>query len=139
MGGVLSDHGRPVGVIDKARLAIYPEEDVAPIRMDLRRRFLLRSKDTARPRVRIVPRLRSMVRFARHNLMEDLTTDELMDLVFCRNVIIYFERSTQEEILDRLCRKLRPGGHIFMGHAETLHGMKLPLRSVAPMICRKTS
>ena len=60
------------------------------------------------------------------------------DAVFCRNVIIYFERPTQERILRRLVDHVRPDGYLVLGHSETLTGMDMPLKSVAPTIYRKT-
>ncbi len=125
-------------VLETAHRAVYSEEDVQPIPQDLRRRYLLRSKDRTSREVRIVLELRSKVTFRRQNLMDDFKLKGLMDAIFCRNVIIYFDRPTQERLLNRLCWQLRPGGHIFMGHAETLGGLDLPLVSVAPMIYRKT-
>jgi chemotaxis protein methyltransferase CheR len=60
-----------------------------------------------------------------------------MDIIFCRNVIIYFDKSTQGALLHRFCRHLSPHGHLFMGHSETLFGMDLPLKQVAPTVYRK--
>jgi chemotaxis protein methyltransferase CheR len=62
---------------------------------------------------------------------------ELQDIIFCRNVIIYFDRPTQEKVLGRLCQHLIPGGYLFMGHSETLSRLDLPLVSVGPMVYRK--
>jgi chemotaxis protein methyltransferase CheR len=68
---------------------------------------------------------------------EAFNIDELQDIIFCRNVIIYFDRETQEKFLSRLCRCLAPGGYLFMGHSETLSGMPLPLRQLAPAVYLK--
>jgi chemotaxis protein methyltransferase CheR len=64
---------------------------------------------------------------------------EPADVIFCRNVIIYFERATQERLLGRLCRSVRLGGHLFLGHSETVHGFDLPLIRVVSTVYRKTS
>ena len=70
--------------------------------------------------------------------MEDkFDVPKLQDIIFCRNVIIYFDRQTQEQFLTRLCRCLSPGGYLFMGHSETLSGMPLPLRQLAPAVYLK--
>jgi chemotaxis protein methyltransferase CheR len=61
-----------------------------------------------------------------------------MDIIMCRNVIIYFYRHTQEMVLDKLCRCLKPGGYLFTGHSETLNGFELPLHQVAANIYQKT-
>ncbi len=67
----------------------------------------------------------------------DFGMREPIDIIFCRNVIIYFDRQTQEKLLNRLCRHLSPGGYIFMGHSETLSGFTVPLVQVATTIYRK--
>ncbi len=124
--------------LEAATTAIYEEEKIEPVPIPLRKKYLLRSKDPGKGLVRIVPELRALVSFYRVNLMDEhYGLEGSMDIVFCRNVIIYFERSTQERLVNRLVRCLRDGGYLFMGHSETLMGMDLPLRTVAPTIYRK--
>jgi chemotaxis protein methyltransferase CheR len=60
-----------------------------------------------------------------------------MCLIFCRNVMIYFDRDTQEELLGKFCRQLVPGGYLFTGHSETIQGMDLPLVPFAPTIHKR--
>ena len=67
----------------------------------------------------------------------DFGIREPLDMIFCRNVIIYFDRETQERLLRKFCSHLAPGGYVYMGHSETLNGMNLPLTSVAPTTYRK--
>ena len=125
-------------VLEAGRKAIYPEERVAPVSEELRKRYLLRSKESDRRLVRIRPELRRQVSFKRQNLMDDRYDIEgSFHIIFCRNVIIYFERPNQERILTSLVRHLRPGGYLFLGHSETLAGMSLSLQSVAPTVYRK--
>ena len=125
-------------VLEAAELAVYDHENVGPISIALRKKYLLQSKDNCKGKVRIIPELRSMVRFQRLNFMDsDFDLRESMDIIFCRNVIIYFDRSTQEKVLNRLCRHLKPGGYMFMGHSETLNGLKVPLILTAPTVYRK--
>ena len=89
--------------------------------------------------VRIAPELRARVRFARLNFMdEDYGVKETFDVVFFRNVMIYFDRPTQEAVVGRLCRNLRSGGHLFTGHSESLMGLDVPLRMVASAVYRRT-
>ncbi len=125
-------------VLDKARLAIYDEERVAPVPEPLKRKYLMASRDRTRRLYRVVPELRRRVRFRRLNFMDaDLGVRNEMDIIFCRNVIIYFDRATQERLLNKFCTCLAPHGHIFMGHSETLMGMNVPLEQVAPTIYQK--
>jgi len=82
--------------------------------------------------------LRRSIEFRRLNFMDaDYGVSEKMDAIFCRNVIIYFDRATQERILQKLSNCLLPGGYMFVGHAETLHDMDLPLTAVAPALYRR--
>jgi chemotaxis protein methyltransferase CheR len=125
-------------VLEKATLAVFNAEVVAPIPSELRRRYFLRGRDRASKQVRIVPELRDLVEFRRLNFMDsDYGLREKMDVIFCRNVIIYFDRVTQEQILQKLTRQLAPGGTIFLGHSETLSGLDVPLVSVGPSTYRK--
>ncbi len=124
-------------VLRMAVRAIYPESKIGPITPELRKRYLLRSKDHARRLVRIGPEARSHVRFRRLNFMEDFTFDGLLDIIFCRNVVIYFDRPTQQRLFSRFCRKLTPGGYLFIGHSESLAGMELPLEAVAHTVYRR--
>lgn len=127
------------GVLEKAQRAIYTEEVVAPVPVELRQRYLLRSKNRQERQVRVRPELRAAIEFRRLNFMDDdYGVAESMDAIFCRNVLIYFKRETQEEILRKLTRHLMPGGYLFVGHAEALHDMRLPVTPVAPSLYRKT-
>ncbi len=76
--------------------------------------------------------------FRRLNLMDAVYGIERgIGVVFCRNVIIYFDRRTQESVLQRICRHMAPGGYIFLGHSETLFGLDLPLVQEAPTVYRR--
>jgi chemotaxis protein methyltransferase CheR len=125
-------------VLEKARAGIYDQHLVEGVPYFLKQKYLLRSKDREKKLVRVVPELRSCVSFQRMNLMDEhLITPEKVDVIFCRNVIIYFERATQCELLRRLCRCLKTGGYLFLGHSETVHGFDLPLVRIASTIYRK--
>ncbi|GBE02727.1 chemotaxis protein methyltransferase [bacterium BMS3Bbin06] len=125
-------------VLEQAKLGIYEYDKIEPIPMEFRKKYLLRGKDRGKKLIRIIPELRTVIKFRRLNFMEgDFGMREPMDIIFCRNVIIYFDRPTQEILLNRFCRHLRPGGYIFMGHSETLHGLNVPLVQAAPMVYRK--
>ncbi|HUI67892.1 MAG TPA: protein-glutamate O-methyltransferase CheR [Nitrospirota bacterium] len=127
-------------VLEKARLGIYDQERVVPVPSVLKQKCVMRGSDRSKGLVRIVPELRSLVRFQRANLMDDhCALSEPADVIFCRNVIIYFGRATQERLLWRLCRSLKPGGYLFLGHSETMHGFDLPLVRVVSTVYRKMS
>lgn len=124
-------------VLAAAKAATYPEERVGPVPISLRQKYLLRRKDGAAI-VRIAPQLRAQVRFERFNLLEsDFGRFGPMEIIFCRNVFIYFKRAVQREILLRLARVLVPGGFLFLGHSESINGIDVPLTPVAPTVYRR--
>ncbi|MBI2353422.1 MAG: protein-glutamate O-methyltransferase [Deltaproteobacteria bacterium] len=124
-------------VLSTARSAIYAEDRVDTIPLQLKKKYLLKSRDRDKGLVRITPQLRSMVQFRRLNFMEEFGMREQMEIIFCRNVIIYFDKPTQEQLLNRFCRQLVPGGFLFLGHSETLNGLNVPLTQVASTVYRK--
>jgi chemotaxis protein methyltransferase CheR len=127
-------------VLEKAKLAIYEEEKVLPVPPELKRKYLLKSKDPHKKVYRIVQELRESVSFRRLNFMDgDFGFREHMDIIFCRNVIIYFDKPTQEKLLNRFCDYLSPDGYIFMGHSETVLGMDVPLAQVASTVYRRSA
>jgi chemotaxis protein methyltransferase CheR len=125
-------------VLDKAKFAVYEEERINPVPPEMRKKYLMRNKDRAKKLYRVAPALREQVRFRRLNFMDnDFGFREQMDVIFCRNVIIYFDKPTQEKLLNKFCHYLSPDGYLFMGHSETLFGMDVPLIQVAPTIYRR--
>jgi chemotaxis protein methyltransferase CheR len=122
-------------VLQKAVLAIYSLEHAAPVPMTFKQRYLLKSKDSDRQTVRVVPQLRNKVQFSYMNLMDSkLDIEGDLDVIFCRNVLIYFDRKTQLEVVNKLTQKLRPGGYLFIGHSESLHNFELPITQLKPTI-----
>lgn len=125
-------------VLEMAKRAIYTQDRIAPIPSVLQNRYLLRSKDKTKNLYRVVPELRQHVQFRRLNFMsDDFGFREEVDIIFCRNVIIYFDKPTQERLLNKFCNCLSPDGYIFMGHSETLLGMDVPLVQVAPTVYQR--
>jgi len=125
-------------VLEQAKKAVYSEELLAPLPSVLKTKYVLRSKDRQSGLVRIVPELRARVKFRRLNFLDgDFGLREPLDIIFCRNVIIYFDRQTQARLLQRFFTHMRAGAYIFMGHSETLSGLDVPLVSVAPTVYRK--
>ncbi len=123
-------------VLDRGRLAVYGEERIATVPEQFRRKYLLRSRDRSEGLVRVVPELRTRVQFERLNFMVNFNVREEFDIIFCRNVIIYFDRQTQEQLIGRFLDHLRPDGHLFLGHSETLNSHNLPLKAVSPTVYR---
>jgi chemotaxis protein methyltransferase CheR len=149
---VLEEHRRALGrqdysilctdlctqVLGQAVAGVFSEAMIEPVSMDLRRRYIMRAKDGRRGQVRIVPELRSMLSFARLNLMDDAyPIDTDMDMIFCRNILIYFDKPTQSKVLRRLCEHLRPGGYLFLGHSESIVGIDLPVVQIANTVFQR--
>jgi chemotaxis protein methyltransferase CheR len=127
-------------VLAKAELGVYSNEVVSPVQPVLRRKYFMRSRKPGSEQVRVVPELRRTIEFRRLNFMDaDYGLAEKADAIFCRNVIIYFDRPTQQRILLKLANCLLPGGYLFVGHAETLHDMNLPITPVAPALYRRVN
>ncbi|MDJ0276169.1 protein-glutamate O-methyltransferase CheR [Sphingomonas sp. 2R-10] len=125
-------------VLETARRGIYPADLLDPVPATLRQRYVVTSLDRSARKVRIVPALRSAIGFARLNLMDaSYPVGEPMDLIFCRNVLIYFDRDTQERVVRRLCDRLAPGGYLFLGHSESIAGMDLPVTTASYTVFRK--
>jgi chemotaxis protein methyltransferase CheR len=125
-------------VLEKAEMSVYTIDSVGPVAPELRRKYLLRSRDRSSNHVRVAPELRRLVEFRRLNFMDaDYGLEQKADAIFCRNVLIYFDRPTQERILRRLTDCLMPGGFLFVGHAETLHDMRLPLTPAGTALYRR--
>jgi chemotaxis protein methyltransferase CheR len=127
-------------VLEIAIKGVYDAGEIDPVPMELRKKYLLKNKDKTKRLVRIVPELRKKVRFQHLNLMDDdYRIRQKMDIIFCRNVIIYFDKQTTEKLLVKLCDQLIPGGFIFMGHSELIDCSMLPLISLAPAVYQKVN
>ena len=125
-------------VLDHARTGIYDQARVEPVPLPLRRKYLLRSSNPARSLIRLVPELRSRVSFHRLNFMDaDYGLREKFDVIFFRNVMIYFDKETQEAVIQKQCRNLRAGGYLFVGHSESLAGLDIPVSLVNSAVFRK--
>lgn len=129
-----------LAMLAKAVEAVYTEDRIADIPVWLRKKYLLRSRDRAKQTVRINAETRARTDFKRLNLMDD-TYDvySQFDVIFCRNVLIYFDRATQCAVINKLAAKLKTGGYLFLGHSETVSGMQLRLTPVLPTVLKKLS
>lgn len=126
-------------VLEQGRRAIYPAEQVAPVPQQMQSRYLMFARRPGlRPDVRVVPELRRLVHFARLNLMDEkYPFDRDVDIVFLRNVLIYFDKADQTKVIARLIAHLRPGGYLLLGHSESMIGTDVAVRQVAPAVFQK--
>lgn len=112
-------------VLEAARKGIYPSSAMEPVPPALKRKYTMYGKGNLDGFSRIVPELRKHVQFQRLNLNggRNFGIRTRMDIIFCRNVIIYFDRETQRTLFQKFYDQLEPGGALFIGHSETLNGI----------------
>jgi chemotaxis protein methyltransferase CheR len=124
-------------VLQVARRGVFTRDMIQPVPTGMQH-YVMPSRDPARSEVRIHPRLRSTIGFARLNLMDNAyRVGDPMHMIFCRNVLIYFDKPTQAKVLSRLCDCLMPGGYLYVGHSESVTGISLPVRQVANTVFKK--
>ena len=126
-------------VLDKARKGLYSLDSAEKIPETLRHRFFLKGTKKYEGKCMVRPEVRAMVDFRQFNLLEDCSMFGPFDVIFCRNVMIYFDSKTQADVVQRLASRLRPGGYLLVGHAESLQNPGPDLQSVAPATYRKQS
>jgi len=125
-------------VLHLAEAGIYTPEMIAPVPPEFVKRYFLSSKDPNQDEVRVVPRLRRCANFMRMNLMDEVyPVDRDVDIIFCRNVLIYFDKPTQQKVVEQLCSHLRPGGYFIVGHSESMiNNDATPMKQLQPTIFR---
>lgn len=125
-------------VLKHARTAVYDDEVVAPVPAFMRYKYMLVGKGSKRGSFRVVPEIRERVQFSYFNLMEPTTPfRQTLDVIFCRNVIIYFDVPTKIALLKRFYSALKPGGYLFIGHSETLTNISQAFKLVGQTVYRK--
>ncbi|KQV66115.1 CheR family methyltransferase [Rhizobium sp. Root1220] len=125
-------------VLNTAQRGIYAEELVHPVPRDLLRKYVMTARQPGRREVRISAQLRGKIGFARMNLMDErYPVGDPMHIIFCRNVLIYFDKPTQSAVLTRLCNSLVKGGYMFIGHSESITGFDLPLKQVSNTVFQR--
>lgn len=128
-----------IRVIQSAFKGIYTLDKIATLPNEMKRSYFLRSK-TQPELVRVKPEYRRKIAYRRINFMDDgygLVRHDY-DIIFCRNVLIYFDKATQEKVIRKFISHLRPDGLLFLGHSESIMGMDLPLKQVRPTVYQVT-
>lgn len=125
-------------MLQQALNGIYKEERIEDIPFVLKKKYFLRSKNRDEQKVRVIKPLRDKTNYARLNLLELTPTNTpKYHIIFCRNVLIYFDRPTQFKILNALCSNLVQGGYLFLGHSESISGFELPIKTQIPTVFQK--
>lgn len=126
-------------ILQKAFDGVYHEDRISCIPMNLKKKYFLKSKQRETPLVKVVKELRQKTSYQRLNLMDPVyNVPKKFDVIFCRNVLIYFDRMTQESVINKLCSHLKPNGYFFLGHSESITGINVPLKQIKPTIFRRT-
>jgi chemotaxis protein methyltransferase CheR len=124
-------------MVEATRAAVYAESRLAGVSPELRRRHFDPAPGREADGLRVKPELRSTVRVACLNLMGRWPMDGPFDAIFCRNVMIYFDAETRQRLVRRFSDLLREGGHLFVGHSESLNGLSHGLTYVQPAVYRR--
>jgi chemotaxis protein methyltransferase CheR len=125
-------------VLEKASAGIYREDTIERLPANLIRTHFQRGFGPQHGNFRAKASLRDHIAFRQLNLLEgEPPFNEAFQVIFCRNVMIYFDRPTQEELVDKLGRQLVPGGYLFVGHAESLTAIRHSLQTVRPAVYRR--
>ncbi|MCX8118310.1 MAG: protein-glutamate O-methyltransferase CheR [Desulfobacterota bacterium] len=120
-----------------AEAGIFPKERLQPVPPPLIKKYFLKGEDQWKDFVKVKEEVRRLVQFKRLNLMEPFQFAEPFDCIFCRNVMIYFDKKIQAELVNRLYECLERGGFLLIGHSESLTGIVHPFRYIRPAIYRK--
>ncbi len=116
---------------------VYRKERVKNIPPLLLRKYFQMGQNGWSGYYRVKKEIQGCIQFMRFNLMETLPVNSLFDIIFCRNVMIYFDKETQGRVIDKFYGCLREGGYFFVGHSESLTGLKHQFQYVEPSVYRK--
>lgn len=125
-------------ILEKAAEGIYEEEKVISIPKDQLHAYFLKGDGSYHGYYKVKPILQHIISFRRLNLIDDhYPFKGRFDFIFCRNVMIYFDKKIQEGIVNRFYNYLEEGGYLFIGHSESLNWVKSPFKYVMPAVYRK--
>ena len=125
-------------VLQEGMQGIYHEKKISEIPYSIKKEYFQKGKNSYNQQVRVNADIRKMVNFQHFNLLSsDYTHFGMFDIIFCRNVLIYFERAIQYRIISKLCNQLNSGGYLFLGHSDTTMGFTLPIKTIQPSIFNK--
>lgn len=124
-------------MIETARRGVYPAEVATSIPGPLRDRFTRRIREDGEAKIVMADELKRLIAFKPLNLLEHWPMKGPFDAIFCRNVLIYFDRPGRTQVIENFARLLEPGGCLFLGHSESLYGVSNRFRQTGPTIYRR--
>lgn len=125
-------------ILERAQAGVYDRDRIEPIPLPLRSKYLISRREGDKERYEVGPAMRDMVIFRYLNLMKDWPIKGPLDFIFCRNVMIYFDKPTQARLIRRFYDLLGSGGVLFTGHSESLTGIEHAFKYVQPTIYLKS-
>ncbi|MFZ3046448.1 MAG: CheR family methyltransferase, partial [Desulfatirhabdiaceae bacterium] len=124
-------------MLEKARQAVYSKATIQDIPAPYLHKYFIKILKGMSPGYRVSDNVRSIVRLANLNLMGHWPMKGPFQVIFCRNVMIYFDRKTQQDLIDRFWKLLETGGYLFVGHSEGLSGITHRFQYIKPAIYQK--
>ena len=124
-------------MLERARRAVYGEETIRNLPERLFRKYLVKIPEERPPAYRVIDKVRAMVSLAWLNLIDSWPMKGRFNVIFCRNVMIYFDRVTQQRLIERFWNIIEDGGYLFVGHSEGLSAISHKFRYVRPAVYRK--
>ncbi|MDM8535295.1 protein-glutamate O-methyltransferase [Desulfobacterales bacterium HSG17] len=124
-------------MLDLAQKGVYQVSKTDQIPLAMHRQYLQKGVGQWEGYLRVKPEIRRLIQFKRVNLMDAFSIPETFDFIFCRNVMIYFDRLCQENLINKFHTCLKNGGYLFVGHSESLTGLKQSYKYVRPAIYQK--
>jgi chemotaxis protein methyltransferase CheR len=118
-------------MLKKCQRAIYPIDRVKNVPPSMLHAYFQNGNGRWQDHVKVKTEVQKYVNFGKHNLLSDTSIDTF-DIIFCRNVMIYFDTPTRQKVVDNLCRALKPGGYFFVGLSESLNGLEHTLTTILP-------
>ena len=125
-------------VLQRAASAVYPLERVRDISKPTLKKWFYKGKGSRSGMVKLKQEIRNQIKFGQLNLMQNWSVDNQKDVIFCRNVIIYFDKESKIKLIDRFADYLKPGGYLFIGHSESLYKLTDRFELIGQTIYRKT-
>lgn len=124
-------------VLSKASKGVYELERINGLPTNIKKRWFFRGKGNNSGLVRVSPELQNILEFKQVNLMQDWPMKEKFHVLFCRNVVIYFDRETKIKLFERFANQLADGGYMILGHSESLQGLSHRFETIGKTVYRK--
>lgn len=124
-------------VLEQAERGVYPMERIDKVPQEYLRKYFLKGVGKSAGYVKMKPVLRQAITFRHFNLMESFPWRAELDVIFCRNVMIYFDRATQQQLINKFYDSLAPSGYLLIGHSESISSLQHRFKQIESTVFRK--